>query len=125
MSTKDEKLRHCSFCRRSEKEVLFLIPSTDGTYICDNCVHACEEMIAEQSRLMEEYEGKADEALTFETLPKPQEIKVRLDAHVIGQEAAKRVLSQSQRDTPEDAPVKMTTAHDVRSVREYGAISES
>ena len=93
MSTKDEKLRHCSFCRRSEKEVLFLIPSTDGTYICDNCVHACEEMIAEQSRLMEEYDGADEGTLTFETLPKPREIKECLDAHVIGQEAAKKVLS--------------------------------
>lgn len=85
-------LRHCSFCRRTEDQVMFLIPSTDGTYICDNCIDACSEMIAEQTKLMSSAAPSSD-ILTFETLPKPMEIKKSLDQHVIGQEEAKKVLS--------------------------------
>ena len=86
-----KNLRQCSFCGRRENQVMFLIPSQSGTYICDECVHACSELI-EESLAMQSRE-KASEELTFETLPKPQEIKEKLDEYVIGQDAAKRVLS--------------------------------
>ena len=89
----NDTLRHCSFCKRNEHEILFLIPSPDGAYICDACIESCHEMIEEHKSLIYSKNETEDEALTFETLPKPQAIKATLDEHVIGQEEAKRVLS--------------------------------
>ncbi len=88
---KNSPLRHCSFCGRSEEEVIFLIPSQDQTFICDTCIEACNELIAEQTRMMQSINEKS--VLSPETLPKPLEIKEMLDRHVIGQDAAKKVLS--------------------------------
>ena len=80
----------CSFCGRGEDEVMFLIPSPTGAFICDNCVTACAELIEEH--LPKPQKNTADE-LSLSTLPKPSEIKSILDEHVIGQDEAKRVLS--------------------------------
>ena len=79
----NDSLRHCSFCGRSENEVAFLVPGRDGKcYICDSCISVCSEFIDEHLG-----EPEADEdTLTFETLPRPKEIKAMLDEHVIGQE---------------------------------------
>ncbi len=80
--------RACSFCRRDETEVAFLIPSPTGVFICDRCVEACYDLISEQ----EQY-GEDKGELSFETLPKPMEIKKSLDEYVIGQDDAKKALS--------------------------------
>ncbi|MBQ8302045.1 MAG: ATP-dependent Clp protease ATP-binding subunit ClpX [Clostridia bacterium] len=90
-STKRE-LRKCAFCGRTEREVAFLIPALDGkTYICDNCIDLCSEFIDQHIASLEEDEE--EEKLTFDTLPRPKEIKEMLDQHVIGQEEAKLALS--------------------------------
>ena len=90
--TTKRELRRCAFCRRTEHEVAFLIPSADGkTYICDNCIDVCSDLIDQH---MARLEGDEDEEkLTFATLPRPKEIKDMLDSHVIGQEEAKYALS--------------------------------
>ena len=90
--TSKKPLRSCAFCGRTEREVAFLIPAMDGkTYICDNCIDLCSDFIEKH---MESLEAESvDEALTFETLPRPKEIKEMLDGHVIGQEDAKLALS--------------------------------
>ena len=75
------------FCGRSEKHVEFLIPSPTGMYICNNCVDACSELIAE-AEAQENVSG-----LTYETLPKPQTIKKILDDYVVGQDEAKKTLA--------------------------------
>ena len=89
---KKRELRGCAFCGRTEREVAFLIPSMDGkTYICDNCIDLCSDFIEQH---IAEMESDLDiEKLTFETLPRPKEIKEMLDMHVIGQEEAKLALS--------------------------------
>ena len=79
--------RRCSFCGRNEKSVPFLIPSPTGAAICGDCVEACNRLIEE------ELQPESIEGFTFETLPKPAEIKEMLDRYVIGQDDAKRVLS--------------------------------
>lgn len=81
-------LRYCSFCGRKETQVNFLIPSPTGTYICDFCVDACQQLIYENTTVQT---GIDD--LTFETLPKPMQIKETLDEYVIGQDDAKVALS--------------------------------
>ena len=85
-------LRRCSFCGRSEEQVSLLIPAADGkSFICDNCINLCAEFIDEQfSPIKEEQDF---EELTFDTLPRPKEIKEMLDGYVIGQEEAKLALS--------------------------------
>ena len=86
-NTKRE-LRKCAFCGRTEREVAFLIPSMDGkTYICDNCIDLCSDFIDQHIAKMEASECDID-ALTYQTLPKPKEIKAMLDQHVIGQKKA-------------------------------------
>ena len=90
---KTRRLRHCSFCGRDELEVEFLIPSAEGAFICDNCVEACSELIAEQRNVRRGPKKSGKLGLTFETLPKPMEIKARLDEYIIGQDSAKKALS--------------------------------
>ena len=84
---------HCSFCGRCEDQVKFLIPSpiAKGTFICSDCVDACSELLA--PGMTQSREGSGDDALTMETLPRPQEIKTALDEYVIGQDGAKKALS--------------------------------
>ncbi len=82
--------RCCSFCGRPENQVTYLIPSSDGTYICDLCVEACHDMIAEVSETTSQ--AKYGE-LSLATLPRPVQIKETLDEYVIGQEQAKIALS--------------------------------
>ena len=81
-------LRYCSFCGRKENQVNFLIPSPTGVYICDFCVDTCQELIHENTVA----ESGINE-LTFDTLPKPIQIKQTLDEYVIGQDEAKVALS--------------------------------
>ena len=85
----------CAFCGRNEHQVLFLIPSITGVYICDECVHECADLIDEH--MPKEIDQKSSEldSMTLADLPKPHEIKQILDEHVIGQDEAKRVLAVS------------------------------
>ncbi|MBQ7573026.1 MAG: ATP-dependent Clp protease ATP-binding subunit ClpX [Clostridia bacterium] len=81
----DEKsLLRCSFCGKSENEVLKLL-SGPRVYICNNCVEICNNILAD--------EMKREEFSKDRELPKPREIKEFLDQYVIGQEKAKRILS--------------------------------
>lgn len=82
--------RFCSFCGRSEDQVNFLIPSPEGAYICDFCVEACSELIAENTMPAP---SKSYDTLSFDSLPRPIRIKEELDKYVIGQDDAKRALS--------------------------------
>ena len=92
MAESSKALRKCAFCGRSEEEVVFLIPARDGkTYICDSCINVCSEFIDTQMNALDP--SKDEEELTFESLPRPKEIKAMLDEHVIGQEDAKLALS--------------------------------
>lgn len=75
---------HCSFCGKSQDEVRKLIAGPT-VYICDECIELCNEIIAEEAE--ERFvPGKL-------TVPKPMEIKAKLDEYVIGQEHAKKILS--------------------------------
>jgi len=75
----------CSFCGKSQREVKKLIAGPT-VYICDECIELCNDIIAE--------EYTEDEPPAHSSrVPKPVEIKEALDDYVIGQEAAKKVLS--------------------------------
>ena len=97
MSNTPTTPRRCAFCGRDEGEFSFIIPALDGkAFICDKCVVTCHELIEEHMDLLEGAEAFEDmdiDKLTFDTLPRPKEIKAMLDEHVIGQDAAKLALS--------------------------------
>lgn len=81
----EERFR-CSFCGKSQEQVHKLISGPNGVFICDECVDVCSEIIEE------EMEEEFDEELEINLL-KPMEISALLDEYVIGQDAAKKVLS--------------------------------
>ena len=80
----DGKLLYCSFCGKSQHEVRKLIAGP-SVFICDECVELCNDIIREE--LEDASEAGRD------SLPTPQEIKGILDAYVIGQRRATKVLS--------------------------------
>ena len=84
----DDRIR-CSFCGKSQDQVRKLIAGNNNVFICDECIDLCSEILEEEL----EEEGEAAEGLGEINLLKPKEIKTFLDEYVIGQEAAKRVLS--------------------------------
>jgi ATP-dependent Clp protease ATP-binding subunit ClpX len=81
----DDANLSCSFCGKSQREVKKLIAGPT-VYICDECIELCNDIIAE------EY-GQEEASAPTSRVPKPHEIKEALDEYVIGQEAAKKVLS--------------------------------
>ena len=87
MKGNDIKIR-CSFCGKTDDQVKKLIAGPNGTYICDECVGICAEIIDEE--LGADFENEMSDEIN---LLKPQEIKNFLDEYVIGQEEAKKVLS--------------------------------
>ena len=59
-------------------------------YICDACVRLCMSIIEDEDRLKK---GRSDEKEVGILLPKPQEIKKKLDEYVVGQDNAKMALA--------------------------------
>ncbi len=76
---------YCSFCGKSQHEVRKLIAGPT-VFICDECVELCNDIIREESK-------SAGPARKGGGVPSPREICDVLDDYVIGQFAAKRVLS--------------------------------
>ena len=74
----------CSFCGKGGEQVEKVIQGP-SVYICSECIGLCNEMLEE--------DDKHEPSLNGRPLPKPAEIKSHLDAHIIGQERAKKALS--------------------------------
>ena len=87
----DRRSIRCSFCGKPQSLVDRLIAG-NGSYICDECVRMCASIIDDgpAPATVEGYDGLP---LVFDKLPKPMQIKAKLDDYVIGQERAKIVLS--------------------------------
>ena len=76
----------CSFCGRSKSEVDKLISSPNAdSFICDECLAVCTEMVMQEKR-----QSGVNEKID---LPAPSEIKNKLDEYIVGQDEAKKVLS--------------------------------
>ena len=76
----------CSFCGKSHAEVRKLIAGP-GVYICDNCVNLCKSVL-DKELSVDQKRGQSK----FK-VPKPADIRRRLDEMCIGQDHAKKVLS--------------------------------
>ncbi|MEY4887159.1 MAG: hypothetical protein RL767_630 [Bacteroidota bacterium] len=75
----------CSFCGRPSTDAGLLVSGLDAQ-ICSNCIEQAHVI------LKEEADDKSG-PLGFLDLPKPAEIRARLDEYVIGQDDAKKILS--------------------------------
>ena len=75
---------------KSQAQVKKLIAGPNDTYICDECVEVCSEIIEEE---MAYDENDSWTPFSDINLLKPEEIKEFLDDYVIGQDEAKKVLS--------------------------------
>ena len=96
----------CSFCGKSQDQVRKLIAGP-GVYICDECIDLCNEILDEElmdskTKLNDTQQVKKKlpvsnsggaKPLELTSIPKPVEIKAFLDNQVVGQEAAKKILS--------------------------------
>ena len=85
---KNNEIR-CSFCAKTQDEVTRLVEGP-GVYICDQCIEFCNTLLFDDESGRPKKSPKKDEDFV---LPKPQEIKAKLDAYVIGQDEAKKTLS--------------------------------
>ena len=84
MLKKPPKTVSCSFCGKGIDQVEKIIQGP-SVHICNECVGLCNEVLEE--------DNKQEPNLNGSPLPKPAEIKTRLDEHVIGQERSKKALS--------------------------------
>jgi len=75
----------CSFCGKGKNDVKKLIAGPTS-FICDECVELCNDIIAEESEREELTKAGS-------VIPKPVEIKTFLDEYVVGQDRAKKILS--------------------------------
>jgi len=96
----------CSFCGKSQDQVRKLIAGP-GVYICDECIDLCNEILDEElldnqantnnspqlKKKLTTDNPKKSVPLELTSIPKPLEIKSFLDNQVVGQEAAKKILS--------------------------------
>ncbi len=74
----------CNFCGRTHAEVGRLVASENGlTHICNYCVERISDVL----------EASRTRHAPASRLPTPREIKAQLDAYVVEQEEAKKVLS--------------------------------
>ena len=86
---RDNEIR-CSFCGKTQDEVTRLVEGP-GVYICDNCIEFCNALLFDdEGGAQKKRKKKQNEEFV---LPKPQEIKQKLDEYVIGQDDAKKTLS--------------------------------
>jgi len=81
----DDETCSCSFCGKSQKNAKKLIASPGGeAFICEECIAICRDIMSDEEKKS-----------SFEKieLPTPEEIKVKLDEYIVGQDEAKRVLA--------------------------------
>jgi ATP-dependent Clp protease ATP-binding subunit ClpX len=82
-----KKNAYCSFCRKSYRDVGPLVEGPGDVYICGDCIELCQSILDQERR------RRGVPKTLFTDIPTPREIKEQLDAYVIGQERAKKVLS--------------------------------
>jgi ATP-dependent Clp protease ATP-binding subunit ClpX len=88
MVKKKDDAYSCSFCGKERAQVRKLIAGPK-VYICNECVDLCYSIL-EENDIGQKKTGEENKALKIIV---PDELKIHLDEHVIGQDQAKKVLS--------------------------------
>jgi ATP-dependent Clp protease ATP-binding subunit ClpX len=83
----NKKNAYCSFCRKSFRDVGPLVEGPGDVYICGECIELCQSILDQERR------RRGVPKTLFTDIPTPREIKDQLDAYVIGQDRAKKVLA--------------------------------
>ena len=93
MPTKDnEKKVCCSFCGKTQDEAVRLIEGP-GVFICDGCISFCNSLLIDDDEFLKSQKKSRKKKEKEFVLPKPTEIKAKLDEYVIGQDDAKKTLA--------------------------------
>ena len=80
----------CSFCGRPARELTDIISNPEGDcFICKDCLNICRDLMDLN------HKTKESENNNFIDLPKPQEIKNKLDEFIVGQDEVKKILAVS------------------------------
>lgn len=80
----EKKELNCSFCGKSQHEVIKLIAGPT-VFICNECIALCVDIIKEETKVTLKY--------VTSSIPTPQKIFATLNDYVIGQDQAKKVLA--------------------------------
>jgi len=89
----------CSFCGKNQNDVKKLIAGP-AVYICNECIQLSADILNEELQA---------EKIAARRVTTPQDIKTRLDAYVIGQEAAKKTLAVAVYNHYKRLSVPLTT----------------
>ncbi len=79
-----QRLQHCCFCGKTEDEVEAFVNGPNNLTICNECVERCKFVL---DKIRNQSAGGGVSLYT------PKQIKAKLDEYIIGQDAAKKVLS--------------------------------
>lgn len=94
----------CSFCGKKQDEVKKLITGPNVA-ICSECVALCMGVIEDatvaaakkeagaKAKSQSQEQVEQEPPIDFKKMPKPEELKTRLDDYVIGHESTKKMLS--------------------------------
>ena len=82
-----KKNAHCSFCRKSYRDVGPLVEGPGDVYICGECIELCQSILEQEQR------RRGPTKQLFSKILTPREIVARMDEYVIGQPDAKKVLA--------------------------------
>lgn len=81
-----KKNAHCSFCKKSYRDVGPLVEGPGDVYICGECIELCQSILEQEQR------RRGPTKQLFNKIPTPREIVTKLDEYIIGQKDAKKVL---------------------------------
>ena len=100
MSDKNKPIEVCAFCSRPSKDLVEIDFEGRKMKFCHDCISICREVTYGYEEAMDEKAEHGSVALTTGgdaaktvALPKPEELKRKLDEYVVGQDDAKVVLS--------------------------------
>ena len=98
---------YCSFCRRSHRDVGPLVEGPGDVYICGECIELCQSIIDQEKK------RRGGPKTATSNTPAPRSIKEKLDAYVIGQGRAKKVLSVAVHNHYKRLSLDATSRHEV------------
>ena len=66
-------LKRCSFCGKTERQVMRMVAGANNVCICNECIMLCQEIISDAMPTM--HSGHPQQEQKFDHLPSPAEMK--------------------------------------------------